>query len=776
MPMLLAAYNESKILFLGSWGPRWLVAFTLLAMLVLLLTWFDLSTMRPGRRRILLLLRATVLFLGIAFAAEPAMELRNVEREPNRVAVLFDDSESGKLPADARRTREDVLRQHARDFDENYAKDAHRFDFFRFGSTLRSSSRSALEKLDAHAPKTHILNALEALDEQYDTDALGGVIMLSDGADNATLSDRVAPDQELDESTLKLLERLDIPVHTVQIADKDAIKDIAIKEIHRDDFAFVRNAVKIDVDIEVHGYNKGNFPVRLRRDGEVLQTRTLNLKDDTTEYSLSFEFVPEQIGKEIYSLDIPVHRDDAVPENNQDFFVLNVIRDKIRILQVVGKPSWDVRFFRQLMKNDPNVELVSFFILRGFDNINRAPENEMSLIPFPTHELFEEQLGSFDLIVLQNFQFELYGVGQYLKNIQQYVKRGGGLLMLGGDESFGLGGYANTPIEDVLPVELPQSYDRNQQVDLLHFRPQLTDAGKRHPITRMEFDSKENQSLWETLPKMHGTNVLRRAKPGAVTLATHPTHRGDSGPMPVLAIQDQEKGRSMAFSVDSTWRWNYEWVLKGGSSRPYTSFWNSAIRWLIRDPALSLLQLDINPSVVQKGDTVDIDIRAFRADYSPAENAEVQLTLEHKSLRDLIEGKDSEQAQQRTTLTTDDQGRAQWTVTADKEAAWRVKAALNVDKNIDAESEEIFLSVDRSEELRDVQPRDDLLEKIAEASGGNFLRTPSRSLAKLPFAPPKIQRVSDRKSIDVWSAPWVLLAFVLLLALEWYLRRRWGRL
>lgn len=776
MPMLLAAYNESKILFLGSWGPKWLVAFTLLAMLVLLLTWLDLSNMRPSRRRILLALRALILFLGIAFAAEPAMELRNVEREPNRIAVVFDDSESGQLPANKRQSRQDVLRQHARDFDENYAKDRHRFDFFRFGNTLRSSSRKALEKLDATAPKTHILNALESLAEHYDANALGGAILLSDGADNATLSDRVSPDDDLDEGTRKLLERLDIPIHTVQIADTDAIQDIAIKEIHRDDFAFVRNAVKIDVDIEVHGYHKGSFPVRLRRDGEVLQTRTLNLQHDTREYTLSFEFVPEQIGKEIYSLDIPVDRDDAVPENNQDYFVLNVIRDKIRVLQVVGKPSWDVRFFRQLMKNDPNVELVSFFILRDLYNVNRAPENEMSLIPFPTHELFEEQLGSFDLVVLQNFEFEPYGVGQYLKNIQQYVKRGGGLLMLGGDGSFGSGGYANTPIEDVLPVQLPQGRGEAQHVDLEHFRPELTDAGKRHPITRMEFDSKENQTLWETLPKMHGTNVVRSAKPGAVTLATHPTRRGDKGPMPVLAIQDQDKGRSMAFTVDSTWRWNYEWVLKGGSSRPYSSFWNSAIRWLIRDPALSLLQLDINPSVVKKGDTVDIDIRAFRADYSPAKNAEVHLTLQHKSLADLIEGKSEEQAEEEITLTTDDQGRAQWSVTADKEAAWRVKAVLDVDKNIDAQSEEIFLSIDRSDELRHVQPRDDLLEKIAEASGGTFLHTPSRSLAKLPFAPPKIQRVSERKSIDVWSAPWVLLLFVLLLALEWHLRRRWGRL
>lgn len=776
MSILAAVYNESQVLFLGSWGPRWLAAFILIGVIILVLTWLDLREMRASHRRILLGLRTAAIVLGIVFAAEPALELRDVERIPNKIAVLFDDSASGQLPADARRSRQAVLRQEAKSFDANVAPDRHHFDFFRFGDTLQPSSKSALETLETNAPRTDILHALEQVQGRYARDKLGGVVLLSDGADNATLAGRVAPEQDLDENTLKLLERIGVPVHTVQIADKDAIKDIAIREVHHDNFAFVRNAVKVDVDIEVHGYSQGTFPVRLRRDGEVLQTRDLTLQKDTQTYTLSFEFVPEQIGKEIYSLDIPVERDDAVPENNRAFFVLNVIRDKIRVLQVVGKPTWDVRFFRQLLKGDPNVELVSFFILRDYYNVNRAPENEMSLIPFPTHELFEEQLGSFDLIVLQDFAFEAYGVGQYLRNIQRYVKRGGGLLMLGGDGGFSTGGYAGTPIEDVLPVQLPRSQNPQSSTDLQKFRPQLTEAGSRHPITRMEFDTRENQELWKNLPELHGTNIVSEAKPGAVVLATHPRQRASNGPMPVLAIQDQEKGRSMAFTVNSTWRWNYEWVLGGGSSRPYTSFWNSAIRWLIRDPALNLIQLDIGQSVVQTGDTVDIEVRAFRADYSPAANTDVELTLRHTSLDDLIAGENREHAHETITLTTDDQGLARWQVTADKEAAWRVEAEMSIDDSIDATADEIFLSTHQSNELRDVQPRDDLLKKIADASGGKFVRAGRSALAKLPFEAPRVDRVSNRKSVDVWSAPWILVLFVLLLAAEWHLRRRWGRL
>lgn len=775
MTSSLQAYNESQFLFLGDWRPGWLMFFAMLALLVLALTWFDLREMPPVRRRLLLGLRAFVLLMGIFLAAEPALELREVSRIPNHIAVLFDDSASGQLPANSAQTRQDILRAQADALRLDTQIERHIFDLYRFGDSLRPTSQAELRQLETTSPRTHILQAVERLRERYPEDSLGGVVLLSDGADNATLGSRVARDQALDDGSLAELRRLNVPIHTVQIADNQALRDIAIRRIRHDEFAFVRNAIHVEVELEVHGYERGAVPVRLRRDGELLQTRDIFLEPGTNHYNVEFEFVPELIGKEIYSVDIPVESDDMVPANNRDFFVLRVIRDKIRVLQVVGEPSWDVRFFRQLMKADPNVELVSFFILRNFENVHRAPESEMSLIPFPTHELFHEQLGSFDLVVLQNFAYGPFGMAQYLRNIRDYVKRGGGLLVLGGDGSFSSGGYANTPIEEVLPLHLGRSSHPSAAINLDKFRPQLTDAGARHPITRLDFDQRTNRELWEKLPEMHGTNVVLDAKSDAIVLATHPHLRTSKGPMPVLAIADQDKGRSMALTVDSIWRWNYEWVLDGGSSRPYSSFWNSAIRWLIRDPALNLLQLDIGQTVVEQGAMVDVQIRAFRTDYTPAANAIVHLTLQRRPLDDVVAGHRSESLAEQFTLETDDQGRARWTIQAEGEAAWRVEARADVEAGVEAHTDEIFLSVDHSLELRDVQARNDLLEQIANATGGRFLEA-GAELHRLPFLEPKLERVHRRTSVDVWSTPWVLILFVLLLAGEWHLRRRWGRL
>src|SRR5262245_49012258 len=196
-------------------------------------------------------------------------------------------------------------------------------------------------------------------------------------------------------------------------------------------------------------------------------------------------------------------------------FVLLVICDNIRVLQVSRSPSWDVRALRALLKSNPNVDLISFFSLRTQDDISLVPNDEMSLIPFPTRELFQEELPSFDLIVLQNFEYLPYGIGDYLENIRSYVEGGGGLAMLGGAMSFSSGGYDGTPVAAVLPVELLEPWASAKLVDTERFRPELTDAGKIHPVTALRYATPDNVAVWKALPELEGVNLIAGAKPDA---------------------------------------------------------------------------------------------------------------------------------------------------------------------------------------------------------------------------------------------------------------------
>ncbi len=770
-------YNEGEFLFLGNWGPPFLWLFGAIALALIVLTWLDLSALPLRRRVVLVGLRGLTLVAAITLLLEPALELKHVTRVKNHVVVLLDSSRSQTLETGGDQTRfERALTQVERLRRRmSQPSEDHLFEFFAFDSGLEPASLNAAATVTPDGDSTEILEALRAVAERFGRRELGGIVLISDGVDNGELSGRVERGEGLDADTTAFVEGLGVPIHTFATAQAGELRDVAIGRVFHDDFAFVRNAVEVEVDINVRGYESGTIPVTLRREGQPLQTREISLERGTSTYRVAFEFVPELLGKEIYSIDVPVREGEALRDNNIEHFVIKIIRDKIRILHVVGRPSWDVRYLRQLLKNNPNVDLISFFILRTNEDIQRAPQNEMALIPFPVQELFEEQLGSFDLVILQNFTFRPYRMRQYLPNLRDYVYGGGGFMMVGGEQSFASGGYAQTEVLDVLPVDLPGGTAVDSLVDPSDFRPQLTRAGQLHPITRLEFDRGSNQELWETLPEMPGTNIVLEARNDATVLATHPNLRAGGDPMPVLAVREVGEGRSLAMTFDGSWKWNFSHVVDGGNSRPYTSFWNSAIRWLIRDPALNLVQVEIAAEVYSPGEEVAAVVRVYNPDYSPADAVSGVARVWRRDLETLVPGQRGDLVSEHP-FTTDARGRFDLRFDLADTGAYAVEAVAEVEAGVPLSDEEIFLGVVRGGEFRDIEPRPELLQALSEASGGRARIAPARGGGRLDFAPARVEQVDRRKVIDIWSAPWLLLAFVVILGLEWGLRRRWGRL
>lgn len=773
MPEVFGEFNRGGVLFLGDW-PQWTIAtMVALALLVCVLTYLDVSEMRRSRRVALVCLRAAVLSLALLVLLEPALELEQVSVVPNHVAVLVDVSESQSLEIGDGGTRYSRAAEAIEAFDREFAgeNEDHVFHYLALAELTDTATSEELIGWRPSGGATHLLEAIERFVASHGARDIGGVVVISDGIDNGALGGRVRRGEELDAETLELLQSFEAPVHTVATARAGDIRDIAIERVVHDDFAFVRNAVAVSADLKILGYTEGLVNVTLRREGELLQTRTIPLEPDRTDYRVDFEFVPELIGKEIYAVDVDVLEGEALETNNRELFVLNVIRDKIRVLQVVGRPSWDVRFMRQLLQNNPNVDLICFFILRTQDDIHRGSERELSLIPFPTDELFNEELGSFDLVVFQNFDYGPYNMRQYLPQIRDYVRNGGGFVMIGGDRSFASGGYSGTAVADILPVELPSGGAANL-VDESSFRPVLTDAGQRHPITRLEFDAVDNAELWGELPPLRGTNRVLAPREGAVVLAEHPSLEAGEGGMPVITVADIGAGRSMAVTYDSSWRWNFEHVSRGGASGPYTGFWNSAIRWLIRDPALNLVDVELSEEVVSPNETLAGTVRVFGPDYAPLADTVLTLTVTRRPLENLSE---EPTVFSEEVIRSNDRGTARFELGLPEPGAYSVRARMEDESGDVLEDTEVFLVVRRSRELRDIEPRADLLEALSEATDGRHLNDPTRA-DSLRFAAPRVEEVDRREVIDLWSSPWFFALLAGLLATEWSLRRRWGRL
>ncbi len=782
MSGLFGDYNEGGLLFLGDWGPAAVAALVLLGALVVGLSWYDLRDMTRARRWSLIALRASVYGLAVLMLLEPALELRNVTKVKNRVAVLVDTSRSQTLRVEDDSTRLDRVR-------EALGKDAarklltepnedHAFDVYTFDEGLRPSTWAEVVHpgLKAEGDATRTLEAIEEVVRKVGRRDLGGVVILSDGIDSGLLGGRVRPGEALDQETRTFLERLGAPVHTVGTATREGLKDLSIKRVLYDDFAFVRNKISVDVVLHVIGFEPETIPVTLRREGRVLQTREVEIGPDATEYKVSFELVPQQIGREIYTVTVPTWSGEALLENNRKDFVLKVIRDKIRALQVVGQPSWDERFLRQLLKRNPNVDLISFFILRTNENAQVVPNNELSLIPFPTQELFEQELGSFDIVFFQNFNYQPYQMTQYLPRVAEYVRNGGGFVMLGGELSMGSGGYQGTAIADILPVVLPPIGPREALVRESPFVMKLTEAGERHPITQLAFEPAVNRERWEGLPALEGLNVTLGARPEATVLGVHPSLEAEGKPMPAVAVWEVGKGRSMAVTTDATWMWSFHSVGEGGTSRPYHTFWNSAIRWLIKDPDLKLLRIEIDEAVARPGQDVPIQVRLVKPDYTPAPGVEGSLEVLYRPLEALSgdEAEGDPRALEAVKFVTDERGRAEVVLPATETGAYEVIAKARTEGGELVDRDIFLVSLD-SQELRAIEPREELLKAVAEAGQGTFQLLPDFD-PDLTFKEPRVVQVNSRKLIDLWDTLYVLAIICGLLGTEWTLRRRWGRL
>jgi uncharacterized membrane protein len=760
-------FNEFRWVLLAPWGRLGLLLGALTALAVIALGWRASRRLSsPWRRAALMSLRIAAVCTALILFLEPAVELRQVAREPNRVVLLVDTSGSMDLretPQGPRRIERARAMIAASGKTLDRWEEKHHIDVFEFAETILPSSRATVATGKPRGQATMMRLALEQVRARYDGRELAGVVLVSDGVATGGFS------VEGEGATRDFLHSLDTRVHTVW-AGRSGLKDVAISQILADEFAFVRTVVRVEAVVRSTGYGKRRIPVTLSSEGKDLRQKWVDIEPGGSA-KVVFELSPPRVGKYVYEISTPVADDEAVAENNRRSFVLRVIRDKIRVLQVAGQPSWDVRALRSMLKQNPNVDLISFFILRTVEDHSLVPNNEMSLIPFPTRELFQQELPSFDVIVLQNFEFEPYGIGVYLENIRSYVAGGGGLVMLGGSLSFASGGYEGTPVGTALPVELPRLRSPRDLLDTGTFRPELTAQGKLHPITALRYESNDNIAAWKDLPELEGVNLVGGAKKDAAVLAVHPRLQTRGGePMPVVVAGEYGDGRTLAITTDSLWRWGFGAAAKpGDDGRHYDKLWENIIRWLIHDPDLRYLHVHSDAVEYPPGAAVRLAVRLLDRDYTPLSGGDVDIEVRR--------GADPDQAETvaHEVIQVGDSGDGAYELPGLQSGVYRVHARAKVGGK-EVVARDIFLVSEGSAELDEPAADSSLLRDIAAATHGEYLGTAAELPAELPFEEPRVVRVDRRTDVELWSRPALLFLAFLFLGLEWVLRQRSGYL
>ena len=500
---------------------------------------------------------------------------------------------------------------------------------------------------------TPIFSRLATALQDVAPDRLAGTIVVTDG--------QVHDVPETAETTA--------PVHTLLTGtEQDRDRRLAIRKAPR--FGIVGETQEVVFEV-VDRNIPGNrpVPVRVLIDGEQVAEGTAR---PGVEATLTFE-VPHG-GRVVIELSADVAEGEITDVNNRAYAVLEGIRENLRVLLVSGEPHAGERTWRNLLKSDASVDLVHFTILRPPEKQDGTPINELSLIAFPTRELFIEKIDEFDLIIFDRYQSRGVLPVLYFDNIARYVEEGGAVLVAAGPEYADIGSIYQTPLAPVLPVA-PSGRSIEEP-----YRARVSDEGERHPVTRDlpganrkrdgDVESEPSWSRWFRL-------VDGEAARGDVVM------QGAEG-KPLLVLDRPGKGRVAMLMSDHVWLWARGF--EGGG--PHSDLLRRLGHWLMREPELDEEAL----TAFSRGDVLTVERQTMEDEPGP-------LTLLTPT-------------GERLTLQFERVAPGRWRVEHRAETLGLYRAA-NGDLTALA-----HVGAANPREFTDVVSTPDLLQPVAEATGG----------------------------------------------------------
>ncbi|MGU3495837.1 hypothetical protein ACLBXM_17485 [Xanthobacteraceae bacterium A53D] len=608
------------------------------------------------------LVRALALVVGLIALSNPS--LTREEREPlsSVVAVVVDKSASQNF---GERTAQTEAATKA--LDERLKRIP--------GLEIRTIEADAR---DGETDGTRLFSALSAGLADVPPERVAGAVMITDG--------RV---HDVPEQVQAL--GFAAPVHgliTGRAGERD--RRVALEKTPR--FGIVGQRQTITFRVTDEGAPAGaRVAVTVRRDGQVIANPVV-----TTGRSVDVEVEIAHAGPNIVEVEVAPIEGELTPVNNRAAVAIDGIRDKLRVLLVSGEPNVGERTWRNLLKSDANVDLVHFTILRPPEKQDGTPINELSLIAFPTRELFQTKIRDFDLIIFDRYSQQGVLPQVYFDNIVRYVRDGGAVLVAAGTDYVDPGSLYNTPLEEILPaVPTGQTTDAP-------YVARLTDPGKRHPVTRGLPGSAAEPPQWSRFFRVVDTEAR-----SGVTVMTAP------GDKPVLQLDRVGEGRVALLLSDHFWLWarGYE----GGG--PYIDLLRRLSHWLMQEPDLEEERLKLTTA----GRDLVVERQTMGETVPPA-----QITTPSGAVRNL-------------TLTQAEPGLWRATTPADELGLWRaVNGNLTALTNIGPLN---------PKEFEQVTSTRDWLAPIATATGGGLWR-----LADLNGTVPRVTAVSsgDRLAGEDW--------------------------
>jgi uncharacterized membrane protein len=746
-----------KLVFLSR-IPGELLALIFLAFVVAVWLMYRQASGKLARKQRLVLVTMRGLFFLVLFAvlAVPAIRLMAAPKMNSVYTVVMLDTSRSMSISDVKTGGKETTRLSAALDVVNSKPDSKGIveklkdisDVYLF-TFDRSANRVAdfnPDKLKADGQFTNVFKSMRDMDTEMRGMPVASVVMLTDGCSNSggTMDDAAT-----------ILKNKGVPLHVIGLGNPNPENDFEVSRIFAPSTVRRNSEVEIYATVRHTGF-KEPFEIIIRRDKTELKREKYTPAGSGDLERVKLSFTPDIEGASVYTVEIPAAKAEKITSNNASTFNMKVEDKRLPVLYIEGSPRLEYRFLRRAMFRDNDFRLVGLlrlsekrFLVQGAND----QENYLQEEGFPTTK---ERLFAFQAIILGDIEAAHFSAEQ-LAMLEEFVKvRGGGVLMLGGVNSFGLGKYAGTPVGKMLPFAIAD----NDPVYLDDkYTARVTDEALDHPVMRLWADKARNKVTWEQAPKLIGITPVGAMKAGATLLLAN-----EKGDRPVLAVQNYGAGRVGAFTSGGSWYWQMSMPV---SDSFHEKFWKQFIRWLVLG-AKEQLTVETDSEVYARKEPVTIRATVLGRDLTAINDANVV-------------------ARVKDPLNNVQPVQLEWILSQDGTYAGRFipeeegnyTIEVSVDKK-DVKISPVTIGLQVSEPLIEFSN-----SGLKEAALGNMAKIATGkyySLADAATVPDEIasqlkaSRFADPRAEDkeIWDMPLLFGLLVTLGCIEWFYRRRVG--
>jgi uncharacterized membrane protein len=750
-----------------------------------------------------------LLLLAIC-ALEPLLSGQRASPGANLFLVLADNSQSLTIKdPGSTKTRGEQLKLALNAEDSSWqVRLAQDFDLRRYLFDSRLQNVTDFSRLEFDGSQTSLIAVLNSLKDRFRNRPLAGVLLFTDG---------IATDGKQMELQAEGLPPIYPVILGIDSRDHE-IADLGVSHLTVNTTAFEDAPVTIQADVVQSSLIKSRVTAQLLDEsGVIVKQDTQAFAGEQSPIPFRFQIRPTKPGVSFYEIRVrtedEANRADAARvatapttsfqlaspivdpnsiestlANNRRLVAIDRGSTKYRILYLSGRPNWEYKFLRRAVESDEQVQLTAIIriakkepkfdwrsklgeesnpLFKGFEGKTDETEryDQPVLVRLNTKTPDElrdgfpkvaDQLYEFHAVIIDDLEAEFFSPDQMALLERFVTERGGGLLMLGGAESFRNGGYEKTPIGRSLPIYLDNV---PQLSDSAGYRLSLTRDGWLQPWARLRSTETEEQQRLAELPNFLTLSRTGQVKPGATVIAEVVDSNGTK--FPALAVQLFGRGRCAAMMIGDLWRWQIDRSDAQREKDDLGKAWRQTIRWLIADvpdriELRSVAKDDLGQPLMR------IEARVRTREFQPQDNAAVNVCLQLP---------DGTTVTQVAEPSLHEAGLYESTFASRQAGCYRATVeVVDLDGQPLGRAETGWTADPAADEFARVTPNVEFLEKVAGQTSGEVvamddLETFVRSL------PNRKAPLTETYTTPLWHQPWMFGLIVLLLCAEWALRR-----